>query len=76
MEKLNERKTSENIVSAMDLAIEAHAGQVDKIGRSYLFHLTQVAGMTRTDEEFIVAWLHDYIEDSSFPREECIDTLR
>jgi hypothetical protein len=76
MEKLNERKTSENIVSAMDLAIEAHAGQVDKIGRSYLFHLTQVAGMTRTDEEFIVAWLHDYIEDSSFSREECIDTLR
>ena len=74
---MNDKKmTSECIARAMDLAIETHAEQYDKLGRNYLFHLTQVAGMTRTDEEFIVAWLHDYVEDSSYSREECVETLR
>lgn len=72
----DKKTVSECIARAMDLAIETHAEQYDKLGRNCLFHLTQVAGMTRNDEELIVAWLHDYVDDSSYSREECIKTLK
>lgn len=63
------------IVTAIDLAIEAHAEQTDKFGRTYLYHLSQVASMTRNDEEYVVAWLHDFVEDSQEP-EEAMETIR
>lgn len=46
------------------LALEAHAGQVDKAGPPYIGHVGRVAAAVRGDDEAeVVAWLHDVIED-------------
>jgi len=46
------------------LAVEAHAGQVDKAGHPYIGHVGRVAAAVRGDDEAeAVAWLHDVIED-------------
>lgn len=46
------------------LALEAHAGQVDKAGHPYIGHVGRVAAAVRGDDEAeAVAWLHDVIED-------------
>ncbi|WP_164281304.1 phosphohydrolase [Stenotrophomonas indicatrix] len=49
---------------ARTLAMEAHAGQVDKAGHPYIGHVGRVAAAVRGDEEAeAVAWLHDVVED-------------
>lgn len=46
------------------LALEAHAGQVDKAGHPYIGHVGRVAAAVRGDDEAeAVAWLHDVVED-------------
>lgn len=54
---------------AMDVASEAHAGQVDKVGAPYLDHPIRVAKrLARAgapDNAVIAAVLHDVIEDSA-----------
>ena len=42
----------------------AHGIQVDKAGVPYTEHLKAVAGLVDRDDEKIVAWLHDTIEDT------------
>lgn len=49
---------------AKELASIAHWGQVDKAGENYINHPIRVAHKCNTDEEKIVALLHDVIEDS------------
>lgn len=49
MQKLPDKKTQ-----ALNLALEAHAGQVDKAGKPYIHHLLDVARQGVNDEEFIV----------------------
>jgi (p)ppGpp synthase/HD superfamily hydrolase len=51
---------------AVAIAAEAHAGQVDKAGAPYLLHPLRVMLQMRTQEERIVAVLHDVVEDSEF----------
>lgn len=52
------------VARARTLALEAHAGQVDKAGRPYIGHVGRVAAAVRGDDEAeAVAWLHDVIED-------------
>lgn len=54
---------------ALKIALEAHAGQVDKNGEAYILHpLAVMANLTHpvTLSEKIVAILHDVIEDSHF----------
>ena len=48
---------------ALNLALEAHAGQVDKAGKPYIHHLLGVARQGKSDDEFIVGVLHDFVED-------------
>jgi (p)ppGpp synthase/HD superfamily hydrolase len=48
---------------AIQIAAEAHAGQVDKGGAPYVLHPLRVMMAMETDEERIVAVLHDVIED-------------
>lgn len=50
---------------AIEVATVAHAGQVDKGGQPYIFHPQAVASAVDSDEEKIVAWLHDVVEDTS-----------
>ena len=53
------------IRKALDIAIKAHKGVVDKGGVEYVFHPITVALKCKTDDEKIVALLHDAVEDTS-----------
>ncbi len=46
------------------IAAEAHLGQVDKAGEPYILHPMRLAVSAATEEERIVALLHDVVEDS------------
>lgn len=50
---------------ALEIAIKVHKGQVDKAGAVYILHPIRVAERCATEEEKIVALLHDTIEDAS-----------
>ncbi len=50
---------------ALGIALEAHKGQKDKAGEPYILHPIRVMMAVQTEEEKIVALLHDVIEDSS-----------
>jgi (p)ppGpp synthase/HD superfamily hydrolase len=50
---------------AISLALEIHAGQKDKAGRSYILHPLTLMMQMDTDDERITAVLHDTIEDSA-----------
>lgn len=52
------------IRKALDIAIKAHKGVVDKGGVDYVFHPITVALKCKTDDEKIVALLHDVVEDT------------
>jgi guanosine-3',5'-bis(diphosphate) 3'-pyrophosphohydrolase len=49
---------------AIRIAVEAHAGQVDKAGRPYILHPLTLMMQMESDEARIVAVLHDVIEDT------------
>ncbi len=49
---------------AIEIAREAHRGQVDKAGKEYIGHPMRVMEMGKTMEEKIVGVLHDVVEDS------------
>ena len=53
----------ELIKTALSIAREAHAGQVDKAGGDYIFHPITVALLCRSAKEKAVALLHDTLED-------------
>lgn len=57
---------------AIQIAVLAHNGQVDKGGRPYILHPISVMMKMDTIEEKIVAILHDSIEDSNIKKEELI----
>ena len=70
---------------AIEIATEAHKGQLDKSGNDYIGHPLRVMEMGKTDEEKIVGVLHDVVEDTSWTFEalaaegfsaEIIDALR
>ena len=50
---------------AVNLARSAHAGQRDKLGVSYICHPLAVMRRVTTDDEKIVAALHDVVEDTA-----------
>lgn len=49
---------------AIEIARQAHVGQVDKAGRSYFWHAEEVMDMCETETEKIVGVLHDVVEDT------------
>ena len=57
---------------ALQIAKEAHAGQVDKAGKDYILHPITVASYMDTDVEKAIAYLHDVLEDTSV----AVDELR
>ena len=50
---------------ALVIATKAQEGQKDKAGSPYIFHPIRVSNRCLTDEEKIVALLHDIIEDTN-----------
>lgn len=51
---------------AIEIAKQAHAGQVDKAGVDYIEHPLRVMEMGKDENEKIVGVLHDVVEDSDW----------
>lgn len=56
--------TDENLTDAIILAAHAHRGQTDKGGAAYILHPLRIMAQMNSNEERIVALLHDVVEDS------------
>ena len=52
-----------NLARAIEIAVQAHAGQTDKAGAPYILHPLRVMLSLASDDERIVGVLHDVIED-------------
>ena len=61
--------TSTLLEKALQIATDAHLYQVDKAGAPYIFHPIRVSNRCSTDDEKIVALLHDTIEDTEVTAE-------
>ena len=59
-----------NTRKAMEIAYRAHHGQVDKSGVPYIFHPIHLAEQMDTEDECIVALLHDVVEDTEMTFEQ------
>lgn len=57
---------------ALSLAVLAHRGQVDKAGAPYILHPLRLMMRLETEEERILAVLHDAVEDTPLT----LDVLR
>ena len=55
---------------AMNLAYEAHKGQMDKSGVPYIFHPIQVAQSMTDEASTCAALLHDVVEDTDWTFEQ------
>lgn len=55
---------------ALQIAVQAHAGQKDKSGAAYIFHPIRVMMRCSSPEAKIVGLLHDVVEDTSVTFEE------
>lgn len=56
----------DQIQLAQQICQETHYGQVDKAGKPYYLHPFTVADMCESEEEKVVAYLHDVLEDSEY----------
>jgi len=55
-----------NLERAIQIAVEAHAGAKNRGGKAYILHPISVMMRCETDEEKIVAILHDVVEDTDW----------
>ena len=53
-----------NLERAIEIAVEAHKGVLDKGGNPYVLHPLRMMFAVKTEEEKIVAVLHDVVEDA------------
>jgi|TARA_B100000315_G_scaffold30288_1_gene25711 (p)ppGpp synthase/HD superfamily hydrolase len=51
---------------AIEIAVEAHKGQMDKAGMPYILHPLRLMFQMKTDNEKMAAVLHDVVEDSDW----------
>ena len=55
-----------NLERAIQIAVEAHAGANDRGGKPYILHPIGVMMRCETEDEKIVAILHDVVEDTEW----------
>ena len=51
---------------AIEIAVQAHKGQIDKYGQPYIAHVLRVMSAGKNDNEKIVGVLHDVVEDTDW----------
>lgn len=51
------------IETALQIALDVHSGQTDKAGQPYILHPLRLMHRLHSDDEKIVALLHDVVED-------------
>ena len=61
------------LAKAIEIALKAHAGQVDKTGMPYAGHVMRVMQAGRTIEEKIAGILHDIVEDTPWTFESLLN---
>lgn len=66
---MDKKETARLLDKAALICVSKHAGQRDKMGCAYFQHPMRVAMRCRTDEEKMVALLHDTIEDTDVTAE-------
>ena len=49
---------------AIEIAVEAHRGQLDKAGKIYILHPMRVMLRGKNETEMIIGILHDVVEDT------------
>jgi (p)ppGpp synthase/HD superfamily hydrolase len=64
--------TNERLERAIQIAVEAHKGQLDKSGKPYILHPLRVMLRMSTPEQMMAAVLHDVVEDTPWT----LDQLR
>ena len=57
---------------AIEIAITAHKGQVDKAGKPYILHPLRLMFKMHSENEMIAAVLHDVVEDTEWTIEKLI----
>ncbi|CAI50021.1 HD family hydrolase [Natronomonas pharaonis DSM 2160] len=58
-----------DLEQAIDLAVDAYAGQTDKANETYIRHPLRVMDEMDTERERVVAVLHDVVEDANYTLE-------
>ena len=58
---------------AIEIAIKAHKGQLDRSGKPYIGHVLRVMSLGNSEEEKIVGMLHDLFEDTEITAEDLIN---
>lgn len=66
---MEHKTTMELIERALEIAVTAHAGKVDKGGAPYILHPLRVMAAVPTMDEKITAVLHDVVEDTEWTLE-------
>jgi len=54
------------LAKAIEIAVSAHKGQIDKAGAEYVLHPLRVMERGKTEIEKICGVLHDVVEDSNW----------
>lgn len=54
------------VKAALKLAFKAHDGQLDRSGIPYVHHPLHLAEQMETEDEIVVALLHDVMEDTDY----------
>jgi len=62
-----------DLEKALQLAVEAHAGDTDKAGETYIRHPLRVMHQVETETERVVAVLHDVVEDTGYTLDDIDD---
>lgn len=68
-------KTFSQLEHAIQFATHAHAGQLDKCMQPYILHVLRVMLNVTTEEERIIAVLHDVIEETSVTLEDLTESF-
>lgn len=73
-EKYEELKRSDNLIyKALEIATQLFKNDTDKGGHPYFIHLLYVYSNVFTEEEKVIALLHDVMEDKKVSKEELLD---
>lgn len=51
---------------ALSIAVDAHQGQIDKLGQPYILHPLRVMHRCRGEAAMVAAVLHDVVEDTDW----------
>ncbi|MEI6167421.1 MAG: GTP pyrophosphokinase [bacterium] len=59
-----------NLDKALEIGVRAHAGQTDRLGGPYILHPLRIMMKMSSEDERVVAILHDVVEDSAVTLED------